>query len=159
MQTLIKGTTAYAIFSADRTGGRLSHAYMLHLPDPDSLRGALKIFAAEFFGATGTLLSRIENESYTDLVVYPAEGKKITAEGVAEIIEDSAMKPVEGDKKLYVISGFEEASALFQNKLLKILEEPPQGVYFLLGAASLSPVLDTVQSRVKTLEIPPFTAE
>lgn len=159
MEQLLKSTTAYKIFSADRQAGRLSHAYMLHFADPKNLRAALKIFAAEFFAAQSTLLSRIQNESYTDLTVYPAEGKKISVDGVSEIIEDSTLRPVEGDKKLYIIVGFENASALVQNKLLKTLEEPLEGVYFLLGATTLAPVLDTVVSRVKMLEVPPFSAE
>ncbi|MGN1061291.1 MAG: hypothetical protein ACI4QN_06115, partial [Candidatus Coproplasma sp.] len=45
------------------------------------------------------------------------------------------------------------------NKLLKILEEPPTGVYFLLGVTATSSVLPTVLSRVKLLEVPPFTEE
>ena len=159
MEKLLKSTTAYKIFSADRVAGRLSHAYMLHFADPKNLRDALKLFAAEFFSADGSLAARIKNESYTDLTVYPAEGKKISVDGVSEIIEDSSMRPVEGDKKLYIITGFEGASALVQNKLLKTLEEPCEGIYFLLGATALAPVLDTVISRVKMLEIPPFTAE
>lgn len=157
MEKLLKDTTAYKIFSADRRNGVLSHAYMLHFADPKNLRAALKIFAKEFFAAEGALAARIDGESYTDLTVYPAEGKKISADGVSEIIEDSSLKPVEGDKKLYIITGFEGASALVQNKLLKTLEEPLEGIYFLLGATTLAPVLDTVLSRVKLLEVPPFS--
>lgn len=159
MNGLIKSTTAYKIFSADRQSGRLSHAYMLHFSDVKNLKGALKIFACEFFGAKeGTnLFNRISGGSYPDFKLYPQDDKKLTADAVSEIIEDSSMRPVEGDKKLFVISGFDQASALLQNKLLKTLEEPLEGVYFLLGAASLAPVLDTVKSRVKTLEIPPFS--
>lgn len=159
MERLLKSTTAYKIFSTDRLSGRLSHAYLLHLADPKNLRAALKIFAAEFFNADSTLLSRIQNESYTDLTVYPAEGKKITVDGISEIIENSTLRPVEGDKKLYIITGFDGASALVQNKLLKTLEEPLPGIYFLLGATALAPVLDTVISRVKMLQIPPFTVD
>lgn len=161
MERLIKGTTAYKILSGDRIQGRLSHAYMLHFNDSANLRAALKIFALEFFGAEpGTALySRILSENYTDLDIYPPEGKKITADGVAEIIADGALRPMEGDKKLFVITDFDSASALVQNKLLKSLEEPMDGVHFLLGATSVSPILDTVRSRVKLLEIPPFTEE
>lgn len=159
MERLLKSTTAYKIFSADRLSGKLSHAYMLHFADPKNLRAALKIFAAEFYNAKGALMDRIFGESYPDLTVYPAEGKSITVAGVSEIIEDSALRPVEGDKKLYIITGFESASALVQNKLLKTLEEPLPGIYFLLGATTLAPVLDTVLSRVKMLEVPPFTPE
>ena len=157
VEKLLKSTTAYKIFSADRLSGRLSHAYMLHFADQRNLRAALKVFATEFFAASGALASRIDGESFTDLVIYPAEGKKISVDGISEIIEDSALRPVEGDKKLYIITGFDGASALVQNKLLKTLEEPLPGVYFLLGVTTLAPVLDTVVSRVKMLEIPPFT--
>lgn len=157
MEELIKSTTAYKIFAADRAQNRLSHSYMLHFGDRKNLRAALKLFAAEFFNASGALSARIANESYTDLTVYPAVGGKITADGVSEIIEDSTLRPVEGDKKLYVIADFDTASALVQNKLLKTLEEPLAGIHFLLGATTLAPVLDTVRSRVKLLEIPPFS--
>lgn len=158
MEKLIKKTTAYRILSGDRQGNKLSHAYMLHFEDAKNMREALKLFALEFFGAAGTSLAhRILNESYPDLKIYPEVGKKIAADGVSEIIEDSALRPVEGAKKLYIICGFEQASALIQNKLLKSLEEPLEGIHYLLGVTSLAPVLDTVKSRVKLLEIPPFS--
>ncbi len=161
MEILLKGTTAYKILSGDRLTGRLSHAYMLDFPDVKNMRAALKLFALEFFGTdAGTALgARILNGSYPDFKIYPQEGAKIAADGVGEILEDSVMRPVEGDKKLYAICGFENASALLQNKLLKTLEEPCEGVHFLLGASSLAPVLDTVKSRVKILSVPPFTEE
>ena len=158
MDKLIKNTTAYRILSGDRQGDKLSHAYMLHFEDAKNMREALKLFALEFFGAEGTPLGhRILNESYSDLKIYPEAGKKIVADGIAEIIEDSALRPVEGTKKLYIICGFEQASTLIQNKLLKSLEEPLDGIHYLLGVVSLAPVLDTVKSRVKLLEIPPFS--
>ncbi|MBD5585673.1 MAG: hypothetical protein HDQ88_11370 [Clostridia bacterium] len=159
MERLLKGTTAYKILSGDRALTRLSHAYMLDFQDEKNLFGALKIFALEFFGTTAdtTLGARILNGSFPDCKFYPQDGKKLNADAVSEILEDSVLRPVEGNKKLYVISGFESASALLQNKLLKTLEEPVEGIHFLLGACSLSPVLDTVKSRVKILSVAPFT--
>jgi hypothetical protein len=161
MEKLIESTTAYKIFCGDLKCGRLSHAYLLYYTDEINLRAALKLFALRFFETDkserdGRL---IEEGNFTDLKIYPAADKKLAVSDAADIVDDAALKPVERDKKLFVISGFEQASQIFQNKLLKILEEPPEGVYFLLGATSLSPVLDTVKSRVKKLEIPPFSAE
>ena len=156
---LITGTTAYAVFSGDVDSKTISHAYMLHFQDADNMRSALKIFALKFFGVSeyDPVGRRILNESYPDLNVFPEEGKKFNAEGAAALLADSALKPLEGDKKLFVISGFNDCTPLIQNKLLKTLEEPLEGVYFLLGTTSLAPVLDTVKSRVKTLTIPPFS--
>lgn len=159
MEELISRTAAYRIFSGDKSSGRLSHAYMLYFNDAGCLRDALKQFALVFFGCgkDGREGRLILSEGLTDLKIYPKPDKKLTVDAAGEIVEDAYLRPVEGDKKLYIISGFEEASALFQNKLLKILEEPPRGAYFLLGATALAPVLDTIKSRVKTLEIPPFS--
>ncbi len=161
MDKLISSTAAYAIFSGDKMAGRLSHAYLIYFADGAILRETLKRFALVFFGCEkgGRDERLVLSEGLPDLKIYPMPDKKLTVDAAQEIIDDAYLRPVEGDKKLYVISGFEEASALFQNKLLKILEEPPEGVYFLLGATSLSPVLGTVLSRVKRLEIPPFTPD
>ena len=130
MDKLISQTAAYRIFAGDKSSGRLSHAYMLYFNDSANLRNALKQFALVFFGCgkddRGGRL--IQSEGLTDLKVYPKPDKKLTVDAAAEIVDDAYLRPVEGDKKLYIISGFDEASALFQNPLLKILEEPPHGV-------------------------------
>jgi len=157
MKELLRGTAAYRILCGDAESGRLSHSYMLYFADPTNLRPALKFFALKFFPTDKPAL--IESEGLTDLKVYPEQDKKLTAEAAAQIVADGAIKPVAHDKKLFIISDFDGASPIFQNKLLKILEEPPQGVYFLLGVTTLSPVLPTVRSRVKLLEIPPFSEE
>ncbi len=138
---------------------KLSHAYMLDFPDAKNLKYALELFALKFFGTDENtpLGVRILGGSYPDCKFYPAEEQKLSADVVSEILDDCAMRPVEGKKKLYVICGFDTMSALLQNKLLKTLEEPLEGIHFLLGVNSAAPVLDTVRSRVKALEIPPFT--
>lgn len=159
MKKLISGTTAFTAFSGDVNSNRISHAYMLHFQDAKNMREALKIFALKFFNASESDPDgkRILNESFSDLKIFPEEGKKFTADAASALLADCALKPLERDKKLFIISGFNDATPLIQNKLLKTLEEPYDGVYFLLGATSLAPVLDTVKSRVKTLTIPPFS--
>lgn len=159
MKKLIFGTAAYTAFSGDIKSNRISHAYMLHFQDGKNMREVLKLFALKFFGVTESDADgrRILNESFSDLKVFPEDGKKFTVEAASALLADCALKPLERDKKLFIISGFNEAAPLVQNKLLKTLEEPLEGVYFLLGATTLAPVLDTVKSRVKTLTIPPFS--
>ena len=159
MERLLSCTTAYGVLKGDRISNRLAHAYLLHFDDTFNQRKALKFFAAQFFGAEegSPQYFRITGESCEEIKIYPEDDKKITVDGISELIADSALKPVHGDKKLYIICGFEGAGALVQNKLLKTLEEPPEGSFFLLGATSLAPVIDTVLSRVRLLEIPPFT--
>lgn len=161
METLIKNSTAYKIFCREAEAGRLAHAYMLSYEDGQNMRAALKVFALRYFGAQANSPAglRILHESYPDCRIFPEPDKKFNTEAATKLIEDCALRPVEADKKLYVICGFEECSSAVQNKLLKVVEEPPDGVAFLLGATTLASVLPTIISRVRLLEVAPFSAD
>ena len=77
----------------------------------------------------------------------------VDADAVQKIINDSQVCPFEADKKIFVISNFQNVSEINQNKLLKLIEEPPKNTYFLLTATSVSRILITVLSRVKQIEL------
>ncbi len=166
MQTLMKSTRAYRLLKAEADKRRFSHAYLLLMDDSRNLRTALKAFAKVLFGCDEavdgrkkTVADRIDAETYTDCLFFPENGKKFVVDDAERVTEESVLQPVEGDIKVFVIADFAEANAASQNKLLKMLEEPPQGVIFLLGATTAFPVLQTVLSRVAKLEIPPFQTE
>ena len=160
MQELFRKTTVYRAITSAREE-TFSQAVLVVFPDGKYLRPLLKECSKAFFGAEdGSRIGElIEKESFSDCRIYPAEEKKLTADDCAEIIEESLLRPVEGDKKLFVLDGFHLATPLVQNKLLKILEEPPRGVHFLLGAETEFPVLPTVLSRVKKFALSPFSEE
>ena len=160
MRELIRKTGVYRAIGAAREE-TFSQAVLVVFPDGKYLRQLLKECAKRFFGAEdgGRVSELIEKESFSDCLIYPAAEKKLTAELCGEIVEESLLRPVEGDKKLFVLDGFHTAPQLVQNKLLKLLEEPPAGVYFLLGAETEFSVLPTVLSRVKKFARSPFSEE
>lgn len=157
MKNLLRSTTVYR---ALKRGEEFRTALVL-FADGKYLRALLKECAKAFFGAEdGSRVAQlIDEEGFSDCLFYPAEGGKLTVDDCAAISEESLLAPVEGDKKLFVLDNFQASAALVQNKLLKILEEPPEGVYFLLGAESEFSVLPTVRSRVKKFELAPFSEE
>lgn len=167
MDSLLKNTRAYKLLEAEADSRSLAHAYLLLMDDPRNLRQAGKLFAKPFFGCHKSVLSAknqrvaelIDTEGYTDCLFYPEPGKKFDVSQTARMEEEFLLRPVEGNTKLFVISDFSEANAQAQNKLLKSLEEPPEGVYFLLCASNAFTLLPTVLSRVKKLEIQPFGEE
>lgn len=166
MQTLLKQTQAYALLKNEIQNGRYGHAYLLKYDDARNLRTALKLFAKLFFdcdkketAAQKRISNLIDAENFSDCLCYPEPNKKISVDDAEKIREECTLNPVESDKKVLLIGDFAEANTQTQNKLLKLLEEPPQGVVFLLGATTVFPVLTTVLSRVRTLEIQPFKAE
>ncbi|MBR2330682.1 MAG: hypothetical protein IKA40_05490 [Clostridia bacterium] len=161
MQSLLKNTAAYKLLKAERDKARFGHAYLLTMDDGRNLRLAAKTFAKLFFGCEeGTRVSNlIDRETFSDCLFYPQTEKKFAVEDAERLGEECFLQPVEGDKKLFIVIDFAEANIPSQNKLLKLLEQPPEGVMFLLCATSVYPVLPTVLSRVEKLEIPPFSVE
>ena len=168
MEKLLKDTQAYRLLKKEYTENACSHAYLLQFGDGRNLRFALKLLAKVLFGCdeSGYLDEEeqrreklIDEESFSDCLFFPLPGKKLSVEDAEIIREECLISPVEGERKVIVIGDFAEANTQTQNKLLKLLEEPPQGVIFLLGATSSFSILPTVLSRVKRLEIQPFDIE
>ena len=156
MEKLIQSTNAYKQLQADIRGGALHHAYLLLFDDARNLRFALKSFAKLLFRADARVSGLIDSESFADCLFFPERDKKFMVDDAERVSEEATLQPVEGEKKAFVIGDFAEANVASQNKLLKLLEEPPASVCFLLGATTRFSVLPTVLSRVKILEIPPF---
>lgn len=148
---------AYKIVAADAARGELSHAYLFVCPDARNLRGWLLELAVLIAGGDGRVSDLIRREMYADCRVMPAPGGKLTVADVRDLVDDCCIRPIEGDKKIYVLDNAQDMNAAAQNKLLKVLEEPPANVYFLLGATNEYPVLPTVRSRTKKLELSSFS--
>lgn len=66
---------------------------------------------------------------------------------VRNIINDAYVQPNEADYKVYILANAHCMNQNAQNALLKILEEPPKYVVFILTANSKSALLSTVLSR------------
>lgn len=68
-------------------------------------------------------------------------------DNVRQIIEEASFLPVLGRKKIYLIDEAHMLSKAAFNAFLKILEEPPVSVLFLLATTDRHKILDTVVSR------------
>ena len=163
LTSLLKNTKAYKTVKTDFLEGRLSHAYLVLCADKenldDYLKGLAKVFFCEKGDACGNCrpCSLIEKGIFSDLVFLPKDGQTISAEDVTALVQDTYIKPYEADKKVYILSHGETMNATCQNKLLKTLEEPPKNVHIIIGTISEYPLLSTIKSRVKKLEIPAFS--
>ncbi len=89
-------------------------------------------------------------------VIRPEKDKKtvVSVDAIKDLRRDAYVRPTVGREKIYLFENAEYLNAEGQNALLKLLEEPPEGVRFILLASSRSLLLPTVLSRA-TL----FTAE
>ncbi len=161
MQELVKESMAYRLFCRECAENRLGHAYMLVFNDKYALRDILKEFAKVVFRTKGEerIARLIDQESFLDCTVLPPPEGRYTADMVREIIEKSNSSSMEGGMQVFILDNAQTMSETVQNKLLKVLEEPPADVLFLLGATSEAPLLSTVLSRVKKWTLAPFTDE
>lgn len=104
---------------------------------------------------------KTEQEIAVDISYYDIpEGKsEIPVEVIRNIREDTYTLPCENDYKFYIIKNSQAMNGNAQNAFLKILEEPPSYVYFILLCTNASLLLPTVRSRapifrLQSLEIP-----
>lgn len=74
-----------------------------------------------------------------------------------EIINELSLKPYESDFKIMIMWHAEKMNSSAANKLLKIIEEPPQKTVFLLTAESTEHMLPTVLSRTQISRLSPLS--
>ena len=64
-----------------------------------------------------------------------------------ELLDDVPLAPIRAKAKVYIIDRAEQLRANTANALLKTLEEPPEGVMFILLGTSADVMLPTIVSR------------
>lgn len=103
--------------------------------------------------------------SHPDIKLYAPEKKNsiFKVETCREIRQDAFVLPNDGESKVYILEDSQNMNDSSENALLKILEEPPAGVYFVLTCDSRFSMLPTVLSRAVVLSLAgeacPFSAE
>ena len=153
LYALLSKTQAFKTINGDKNAGRLSHAYLVLTSDEQNLTAYLKmlasVIACEEDGACGKCRTckLIEQSAYSDVYFYPRENQSITSEEVNDLIEESYLKPIESDKKIFVLDKAQTMNASAQNKLLKTLEEPPKYVVFVLATTESHKIPATILSR------------
>ena len=81
----------------------------------------------------------------------------ISVEESAQILKNLSLKPYESETRIMLIWMPEKMNIQAANKLLKIIEEPPQKTLFLLVAESTEDMLATVLSRTQLLKVPRYS--
>lgn len=72
------------------------------------------------------------------------------------LVHEAALRPVEGRYRILLIQDAQRANDVFQNKVLKTLEEPPPNTILLLTALDRASLLPTIVSRCQVLQLRPL---
>jgi DNA polymerase-3 subunit delta' len=153
-----------------RVAGRLASGYLLCGPAQIGKRAV----ALELAKALNCLSSsppcglcdqcrRIDAGSHPDVRILEVSEidnrRMISIDVVRDVSRQVLIRPFQGQWRVTVIDGAESLSDEAANALLKILEEPPPQVLFILLTTNSMRVLDTIRSRCQNLFLRPLSNE
>lgn len=92
------------------------------------------------------------------LELAPRE-KSIKIDQLRKLLETLALNPLQAGKRVVLILEIDTMTVQAQNALLKSLEEPDEGTYFLLSTKNEQAVLPTIMSRCRLMRLMPWRDE
>ena len=147
------------------SAGRFPHALLLQ-GEPGTGKGAFAQLVAQALvcrrkdrAPCGECPScvRAKAGSHPDIRVVEGSGatRSLTVEQVKELTADAYRAPEEADVSVYILQMGTKPLEPAQNKLLKLIEEPPAHGVFLLLCRSAEQLLPTIRSRVQSFLLQP----
>ena len=94
-----------------------------------------------------------------DLTELGGDGAAIPVDTIRWLRDEAYLMPNESAYRVMILVGADNMRHEAQNALLKILEEPPAHVIFILTCDSRTAMLQTIQSRCVCLSLTPTTWE
>ena len=167
----VGGARAAAVALHDAVAAdRLAHAWLLVGPDgvgqqelAAALAASLNCLAADVAarpcdGCDACL--RTLRDVHPALVAFEPDGAHHRVEDVRGAWTDTAMRTMpEARRKVLRIVAADRMNPAAQNAFLKILEEPPASVVWVLEAEDAGRLLDTVRSRCRRVDLPPWGSD
>lgn len=97
----------------------------------------------------------IEQNIHPDVITVKTSGKSANyrVDDLRPIISDAYIASNEGGYKIYILPEIDKALPAAQNILLKIFEEPPEHVLFIMTAERKEKILETILSRAVVINI------
>jgi len=145
----------------------IAHAYLIVGPRHVG-KGTLAFNLAQALNCDGPELpcgqcrscQRIQEGKHADVTPIGLDSKtEIGIDDIRGLQRIANLPPYEGKCKVFIIDDAEYLSTEAANSLLKILEEPPQSVVWLLLVAEEEHLLPTIISRCQRLELKPVPSE
>jgi len=151
------------------SSGSPGHAWLFVGPEGVGRRPAALAFAAALNCASGGVgcgecssCAKVLRWAHPDVHLIVPEGQQILVDQIRGSTTDRGVIPeahrtaIEGSAKVFVIEDAAQMNPHAANSLLKVLEEPPAGVVFLLVTADAQGLPETVVSRCRRIDFVPL---
>lgn len=160
---LIGHDSVLSALNTDIESLNLSHANLFMGPEHVGKYNAAKKLAKYLQcsdGGCGTchICNEIEKGLHADTIEVTDDGEKIKIEHIRAVIDKINMTRRE-KYKILLISNIERMTIESSNALLKTLEDPPEGVLFLMTTSRGKEILPTIISRVRIYKFANLSAE
>ncbi len=142
--------------------GKPSHAYVVECQKSVAkslLVECAKVAMCDSHGCNQCLTcKKIDQSNHADCISLPTDTakNKLTVADVQLLVEESIKRPVDsGNVRVFTIDATDSVAgttgAVWQNKLLKTLEEPLANVYIFIAVENAHSLFNTVLSRCQVL--------
>ena len=154
-ERLVGNDKLKALLSREIREGTLAHGYIIEGPAGIGKHTLAFDLVTAMAGFDEKGLKRIKDGLCPDIRVFgiSAGRKTIGIETIREFGYLSSVTPNELDFKMTIIENADFMTVQAQNAFLKLLEEPPAGVYFRMLCENASALLPTVRSRASILRM------
>lgn len=169
LQTFLENKRAKQMLSNMLGMGRLPHTLLLEGPEGCGKRTFGRLVAAAVLCegqgqrpcGECAHCRKVLGSCHPDFVVCdPWQDSKVySADRIRQLRREAALAPNEGRARVYLLAGAHLMSPQNQNIILKLIEEPPAGSYFLLTVPNRFLLLPTVRSRAVTVALEPLSQE
>lgn len=133
-----------------------SHAYLFETNGNTDTLDIAKSFAKSIFCESSgcdeqSICSKIDNDNFLDLKIINSDGLIIKKQQMDDLQKEFSTKPIEADKKIYIINGADKLNTSAANSILKFLEEPAADIIAILIADNKYNLLPTIVSRCQLI--------
>jgi DNA polymerase-3 subunit delta' len=99
----------------------------------------------------------IDKNIFPDVQVMAPEGQYFRKSQMDDLIETASRRPMQTEKKVFILKDAQCLNEMAANAFLKTLEEPLLSNVFILLAGNLNLILPTIQSRCQILKFLPLS--
>lgn len=141
--------------------GQASHAYVIQANSnnlPALLKQCAMIALCKDNGCKECeTCKKIMSNEHLDVITLPLDGRtKLNVDDIEYLVEESIKRPVDRVQcRVFLLNACESlqgaGSAVWQNKLLKTLEEPVGNTYIFIGVDNADSLYQTILSRCQVL--------